>query len=628
MNRRVLVCLCAISLSCASSDKRPASGSAGNGGGAAGVNGGAGDNGTAGTNGTAGNSGSAGTTPGTAGVIGGAGSTGTAGANGTAGSTGTAGTTGSAGAAGAAGKVGTAGASGAAGAAGSTGTAGASGTAGSTGAAGAIVITNGPCGHLLPAQANESVLQRGKNPQRTAHFIEPALTTAAVGSAKFGADTTFNTAAHFTGNLEGVPLFVAGATAGKGMYIVASHGGGNSILTAIDETTGATLWSHVLGAAGNGVRSTPVIDANGIVYTAFDASTGGAHFEIHASSIANMGAEVTGWPVNASTIKSGNGDMLGGFDVGKEIQRGALSLVNGILYVPFGGVFGDGPPYKGFVVAVNTANPTQVGAWSASGDRSGLWQGGGLASDGTSIYATTSNGSDGTHMDSEEVVRITGMGTSTHNAADVFFPSSWKTWDGQDNDFGASSPLVVSFSGACQAMVVSPSKPGHLFFLNPTNLGGSTPLRELVLATNANPGGEYKVFYAAPTAYISTSGVHLALEARTDAACPNPGGDQLVSVKVDMTTTPPTPSVAWCVGVQGGEDRHSPISTTTDGVANAIVWFVQNSGLSAFDGDKGGNALFTSTACGNVEKQTSLLAADGHVVVGADGKLCSYSVQP
>jgi hypothetical protein len=590
MTRRALVFICALSLSCSGSSGKPGSGSAGNSGGAAGAGG------------TAGNSGSAGTMVGSAGATGQAGATG----GGTAG-------------------AGTAG-SGAAGA----GTAGA-GAAGSTGTAGTTVV-NGPCGHLLPAQASESVLQRGKNSQRTATFVEPSLTTAAVGSAKFGADTTFNTAAKFTGNLEGVPLFVAGSQPGKGMYIVASHGGGNSVLTAIDETSGMTLWSHVLGAAGNGVRSTPVIDANGIVYTAFDASTGGAHFEIHASSIANMGAEVTGWPVNASNVTSSNGDKLGGFDVGKEIQRGALSLVNGILYVPFGGVYGDGPPYKGFVVAVNTANPTQVGGWSASGDRSGLWQGGGLASDGTSIFATTSNGSDGTHKDSEEVVRITGMGTSSHAAKDVFFPSSWKTWDGQDNDFGASSPLVVQFSGACQAMVVSPSKPGHLFFMDPTNLGGadgSTPLRELVLATNANPGGEYKVFYAAPTAYISTSGVHVALEARTDANCPGAtGGDKLVSVKVDMTTTPPTPSVAWCVGVQGGEDRHSPISTTTDGVANAIVWFVQNSGLSAFDGDKGGNALFTSTPCGNVEKQTSPIAADGHVVVGADGKLCSYSVQP
>ena len=589
MNRRFLVCICAISLSCSGSGSKPGSGTGGTSGGTAGAGG----------------------------VVGTAGTSGQAGSTGLGGSTGQGGNPTGAGGAGVAG-MGAAGVGAAGTGAGGTPATGTGGT-----------VASGPCGHLMPQQTSESVLERGKNPQRTAHFVESSLNTMAV-MTKFGPDTTFNTAAHFMGNLEGVPLFVAGSAPGKGMYIVASHGGGNSILTAIDETSGATLWSHVLGAAGNGVRSTPVIDANGIVYTAFDAAGGG--FAIHASSIANMGAEVTGWPVNASAIKSGNGDMLSGFDVGKEIQRGALSLVNGILYVPFGGVFGDGPPYKGFVVAVNTATPTQTGAWSASGDRSGLWQGGGLASDGTSIYATTSNGSDGTHKDSEEVVRITGMGASTHATKDVFFPSSWKTWDGQDNDFGASSPLVVQFSGACQAMVVSPSKPGHLFFMDPANLGGadgSTPLRELVLATNANPNGEYKVFYAAPTAYISTSGVHLALEARVDANCPGAtGGDKLVSVKVDMTTTPPTPSVAWCVGVNGGEDRHSPVSTTTNGVDNAIVWFVQNSGLSAFDGDKGGTALFTSTPCGNVEKQTAPIVADGHVIVGADGKLCSYSVQP
>ena len=220
-------------------------------------------------------------------------------------------------------------------------------------------------------------------------------------------------------------------------------------------------------------------------------------------------------------------------------------------------------------------------------------------------------------------MRITGLGNSTHDAKDVFYPASWKTWDGQDNDFGSSSPQVLQFSGACQSLIVAPSKPGHLFFLDPANLGGangSTPLRELVLATNATPGGEYKVFYAAPTAYISASGVHVALEARVDAACPTPGGDQLVSVKLDMTTTPATPKVAWCVPVQGGEDRHSPISTSTDGASNAIVWFVYNSGLVAYDGDVGGPALFTSTPCGNVQKQTAPIAADGHVVVGADGK--------
>jgi len=597
MIRRFLVvsCVMAVPLACGNSSGT-SSASAGNNG-ASGANGQSGSTGTGGKTNGQGGSGTAGSSTGTAG----SGSPGTGGSgNGTAGNSGTAGSAGS-----------------------GTGTAGAGGG----------VPANAPCGGLLPTQTSESVLTRGKNAQRTAHFVEPALSIAAVKSGKFGPDTAFNAAAKFTGNMEASPLFVAGATPGTGMYIVASHGGGSSYITAIDEKTGTTLWSRNMGASGNGVRSTPVIDeASGTIYSAFDATMGGNHFEIHALSIANKGAEVTGWPINPANIKSNTGATFGSFDTGKMIQRGALSLVNGTLYVPFGGVYGDGPPYKGFVVAINAKDPTQVGAWSAAGDRSGLWQAGGLASDGTSMYATTSNGSDGTHQDSQEVVRISGMGTSTHDAKDVFYPSQWHAWDGQDNDFGASSPQVLQFgSASCSSMIVAPSKPGHVFFLDPANLGGangSTPLREFLAATNANPTAEYKVFYAAPTAYLSASGVHVAMEARVDAACPTPGGDQLMSIKLDMTTTPPTPKVAWCVPVQGGEDRHSPISTTTDGVSNAIVWFVYNAGLSAYDGDAGGAALYTSTPCGTVEKQTAPIAVDGHVVVGADGKLCSYSVQP
>ncbi|HVZ74134.1 MAG TPA: hypothetical protein VHJ20_17265 [Polyangia bacterium] len=553
-----------------------------------------------------------------------AGSGGTTGGGGTTGQGGTSGggTTGqnnggSGGSTGQGGNPGTGGGGGKPGTGGSTATGGNPGTGGT-------VVNNGTCGKLLPVQTSESVLTRNKNAQRTAHYIESSLTTAAV-KAKFGPDATFNAAAKFTGGLEGNPLFVAGATPGAGTFIVAGNSG---TVTAIDETTGMTKWSRNLG--GN-IKSTPVIDgATGTLYVAQRSSMGGDHYEVHAMNLANMGAELTGWPVNASTIKSMSNDTVGAFDQGKEIQRGALSFVNGVVYVPFGGVYGDGPPYKGFVAAINAANPTMTGGWSASGDRSGLWASGGLASDGTSMFATTSNGSDGDHKDSEEVIRITGMGTSSHAGKDVFFPSSWKQWDGTDNDFGSSSAMVMQFSGSCSPLVVAPSKPGHLFFLDPSNLGGdngSTPLRDLPVG-NPSAGGEYKVFYASPTGYISTSGVHVALEARLDAHCPNGGGgDSLVGIKVDTSTTPATPTVQWCAAVNGGEDRHHPISTTTDGVQNAIVWFVVGGGLKGFDGEDG-SSVYSGPGCGNIEKQTAPIAADGHVIVGADGKLCSYSVQP
>jgi len=60
---------------------------------------------------------------------------------------------------------------------------------------------------------------------------------------------------------------------------------------------------------------------------------------------------------------------------------------------------------------------------------------------------------------------------------------------------------------------------------------------------------------------------------------------------------------------------------------HAATHFPALLGLVAYDGDVGGTALFTSTPCGNAAKQTAPIAADGHVV-GADGKLCSHSVQP
>jgi hypothetical protein len=603
MNRRILFCIFALTLSCTNSSGTPNPGAAGGGGGAAGS---AGTSGQAGGNGSAGASSSAGA--------------GAAGINGTAGAS-------AAGSGGAGTSM--AGRGGAAG----TGTAGTVGTAGTTGAAGAIVVMDGTCGHLLPAQANESVLTRGKNMQRTAHFIEPALTTTAV-KTKLGPDATFNGGAKFNGNLESTPLFVAGSTPGSGTFIVATT---SADVTALDETTGAQTWTRNIGPGG--IRGTPVIDpATGTLYVNLYATTGGNHYEVHAMSLANKGAEVAGWPVNVSTVKSTGGTTFGSLPIGNMIQRGALTFLNGTVYVPFGGVFGDGAPYKGFVVAINAQTPTMTGGWSASGDRSGLWQSGGLASDGTAVFAVTGNSyADQTHMDSEEVVRITGLGTNSHTGKDIFFPSYWNHWDQQhDNDFGSSSPLVLQFSGQCQSMVVAPSKSGHVFLLDPNNLGGadgSTALRDFPVASGANTtgsdtNGEYKVFYAAPTAYISTSGVHVALEARLDAKCPNGGGgDNIVGIQIDMSTTPPTPKIQWCAPVAGGEERHHPISTTTDGLSNAVVWFVVGGSLKGFDGETGAS-VYSGPVCGSVEKQTAPIAVDGHVIIGADGKLCSYSVQP
>jgi hypothetical protein len=50
--------------------------------------------------------------------------------------------------------------------------------------------------------------------------------------------------------------------------------------------------------------------------------------------------------------------------------------------------------------------------------------------------------------------------------------------------------------------------------------------------------------------------------------------------------------------------------------------------LTAVDGDTG-KVLFAETAstCGKIHNMSSPIAVKGRIVVGADGKLCSWSLQ-
>ena len=69
------------------------------------------------------------------------------------------------------------------------------------------------------------------------------------------------------------------------------------------------------------------------------------------------------------------------------------------------------------------------------------------------------------------------------------------------------------------------------------------------------------------------------------------------------------------------------ISTTTDGSANALLWYMDGGNqLAAIDGANG-SLVFKDAAgaCGSVRKWTSAIAVKGRIVVAADGKLCSWS---
>ena len=505
---------------------------------------------------------------------------------------------------------------------------GSAGGAGSPGMAGA---SGGP-----PVNTTDSVLERNNNASRDGLFVQPKLTKAAI--ATMAADATFNTGAKFTGNMWASPLYLAPASAGgKGLFFAVTTG--NDVL-AIDETTGATVWTKSLGtpatangvACGNihplGILSTPVIDA--ATRTIYVAGALGNATTIQKHVImaykADDGAAVTGWPVDTTGLTSGSVT----FSAPPQNQRSALSLVGGKLYVGYGGHVGDCGPYHGWIVAVDTTDPTKKAGWATLGQGEAIWAAGGFASDGTSIFPVTGNhtgnagGDSRSTADSEAVVRLTGLATFTRNDQNLYFPTTWKTMDTTDADFGGSNSVYLSIAGASPSnYIAAVAKDGNMYLLNPTNLGG---MGGHVLTFKVSSGGAMAV-KTSPTAYKTAKGTHYVFSTDSGAVCPGGGGGKsIVSVLLKAGTDgKPTATSEWCAPLTGAVT--APISTTTDGTANATVWYVDSGKLTAVDGDDG-MKLFTSTdSCAGVRQWTSPIATKGRVVVGGDGKLCSWSAK-
>jgi hypothetical protein len=482
-----------------------------------------------------------------------------------------------------------------------------------------------------PASTANSVYERNNHPSRDGHFLQPTLTKAA--AAKMAIDSGFT--ATFTGSTWASPLYLENGPGGKGIFITVTNG--NNVF-AVDETTGAMVWMRNIGTAPGrsgagcgdilpiGIISTPVIDPQTrtiYVAGAVGNTTGITGHQIHALS-PDDGTERPGWPIDVTGTTSGGAT----FTPQPQNQRSALSLVNGILYVAYGGHNGDCGNYRGWVIAVNVADPTQRGAWATGGTRGeGIWAAGGMASDGNGIIAVTGNNLTRTmtHADSEEVVRLTGLATVDRTSnANIFYPTSWMNMDTLDADFGASSPVYLAQPSP---MVAAVSKDGILYLIDAHSFGGmNSQLATLTLATG---GG--MIIHTTPAAYATAQGMHVVLTVNSGAQCTGTGanGKAVISVLIP-SGTPLAPRAAWCIPVNNASLGFpaSPMATTTDGTSDAVVWFMNGTKLMGVDGDTGDTVFdggVAADACAGVHKWTAPIAVKGRIVVAGDNHLCSWS---
>jgi hypothetical protein len=378
-----------------------------------------------------------------------------------------------------------------------------------------------------------------------------------------------------------------------------------------------------------GITGTPVIDAASrtIFLDAMTSADGGAtkKHKVFALSL-DDGSTRPGWPVDVSTLTSGTTSFHSQF----QSQRAAPTLVGGTLYVPYGGLNGDCGDYHGWVVAVPIDNPAAPSVFATQAALSGIWGPGGIASDGASIFVTTGNAPGGATWGQQEAVLRLGAGAAfSGRAADWFAPSDWQRLDSGDVDLGGSGPILVDVPGATpSALVVALGKNGVIYLLDRANLGGfgkgdgttGEGVASAKVASNA--------IIQAAAAYTTSQGTYVVLRA-SGVGCPSGQSGDLVAVKI-AAGSPPVPSVAWCAR-QGGSG--SPMVTTTDGHAEAIVWTLATGGttrLLAFDGDTGA-PVFAGGGAGDAMMSTSRfvtpIAAAGRIFVAADGAVHAFTMQ-
>src|SRR5215831_6468302 len=105
-----------------------------------------------------------------------------------------------------------------------------------------IALPGLACSTKSASSSDDSVLERNHHPSRDGLYVQPTLTRAA--AAQMRMDTTF--AAVFTGNTWASPLYLQNGPGGKGVFFTVTNG--NDVY-ALDETTGAVVWTKNVGTA-------------------------------------------------------------------------------------------------------------------------------------------------------------------------------------------------------------------------------------------------------------------------------------------------------------------------------------------------------------------------------------------
>ena len=366
-----------------------------------------------------------------------------------------------------------------------------------------------------------------------------------------------------------------------GMVFVATE---NDTVYALNADSGEVVWRTHLGdpvprsalPCGNinptGITGTPVIDPASKTIYAVAFEMPGNHFLVALST------------EDGSFRFSRTADPVGA-DPRVEQQRGALSLGNGRIYIPYGGLFGDCGEYHGWVVGISADGSGDLISYQVpTGRAGGIWAPSGAAMDASGdLFVATGNGAPPeTFNYGDSVIEL----SSGLQQLDFFAPSNWMQLDQADTDLGSAGPALLGGGTLFQI-----GKEGVGYLLNTTDLGGI--------------GGQAYSAKVCSSAYGGT--------AFAGGLVFVPCTDGLVALRVSGNSF----EVAWA----GPDFQAGPTIVTGN-----LVWTmdVSSGTLHGFDADSG-HQMF-SFSVGSVTRFTTPSSGYGKLFVAAGTQVVSFQL--
>jgi hypothetical protein len=398
--------------------------------------------------------------------------------------------------------------------------------------------------------------------------------------ARTGVDTTspglggfHRTWTHqFDGEVYAEPLAV-----GSRVYVATE----NNTVYALNARNGHVAWKRHLGTpvqgstlpCGNiepvtGITGTPAISGDTLYVTAF--LSGYRHV-------------VFGLRLHGGKVRLKRNVDAPGSDPRVHQERSALSVSNGRVYVPYGGLTGDCGDYRGRVVSVKTHGKARKKSFTVGVHREGgIWAPSGAAMDGAgSLFVATGNGDETGGFDyGNSVIKLSPKLRQT----DFYRASNSPQLNQTDTDLGSVGPTLI---GGDRMFVIG--KEGLGLILSTTHLGGTGGQ---LFAQDVCSGGSFGgLAYQAPLVYV-------------------PCTNGLYALRVNGNSF----SAAWHAGSSAGP----PI------VSGGVVWTIDSGAtLHGYAADTGNPVA--SVDLGSVTHFATPAAGGGRLFAPADTQVVAFA---